>query len=146
MTDARRLLSQFWTSPEDLAALKTFRKTIAAARGACEETTGEEERRYGEGYVASLERCYKHLDEMLGAGLSEMNLEVDQVLVGLEKRLWEKENEIMDLLSEIGLLRSRIQNASSRLHDVGEKMNKIESMCEVAWMLGEVAALLEKGP
>lgn len=70
----------------------------------------------------------------------------EQALVGMSRRLREKEDEIMDLLSEIGLLRALIQNASSRLHDVAEKMNKIESMCEVAWMLGEVAALLEKGP
>jgi hypothetical protein len=145
VSEERRLLSMFQTLPHDLSAFSTFKNAIAVARSACDETLSEEDRRHGEVYVHSLERCYGHLESMLRAGVTPMIEDPDQVLSAMSKQLGEREAQIVDLLSEVGLLRSRLQDASLKLYGVARKLNEVHGVCEAAWMLGKVVGLLERG-
>jgi Mg2+ and Co2+ transporter CorA len=139
---ARHLLVTFRTTPEDIAAANVLVEVIGRSR---EESWPLRDQ-------LALDRCWKLLDEMLTAGTSPMIEDAEKVIAGMSKRLREKEDEIMDLLSEVGLLRDRGKEASRKLHELARKLGSVgtgvmgvKGLCETAWMLGEVAALLDKG-
>lgn len=147
---ARHLLVTFRTAPEDLAALKTLARYVDYVE-ALEHGGSGVYQAVAKEDIAHLKRCYKRLEEMLAAGASPMIEDAEKVLAGMSKRLREKEDEIMDLLSEVELLRDRGKEASRKLHEIARKLSSVgteipvKSLCESAWMLGEIAALLDKG-